>query len=524
MTEASPTASEGFLPAPADNAVQPIPLTNSHDEPTERRHPKYYFDDGTVLLLVGGVSYRIHRYLLSRDSPVWATILASGSPADELNLADKSTLDFDAFLDVLYSTYYRAPTLTTTSEWSAVLRLATEWSFEDVRTLAIENLTPIASPVEKLVLSYSHAIPEWRPSAYTALCTRDRTLTAAEIAAIQAEDVAVIMSVREVLLREGAQLGTSDVSARVAVVLHAEMQPDTSALETNASPYAEPAIVAMRAEGPAVFGSATPDGTTPSLSSPTSASVDSTPSVPAPPPSSDYRADIAGLFDVIGKDTLQEVATEIIRGINCGDNAHGFAILEYTISLIYEKTVAASHYSPDRSLWIDLYELIVRGLPSEASAFTSGEAQNDEDLPRSARKCIVDRLLAQIESVKSMSEDTSSKGVQGDNLTAYVFATLGFKELLTVADVHEVLESSMALAEDYQRNGRQMQLFCRLLTAAAPQLRRSLIRVDRADTRKRMNCYMSGVQMARDIISIYDQEGRSWINNALQMMSGLGWH
>lgn len=101
-------------------------------------------------------------------------------------------------------------------EWLAVLRLATEWSFDGIRSLAIERLEPIANPIEKIVLSHSHSIPEWLPAAYVSLCQRPYPLTAAEIRAIQAEDVELVMSVRETIIRAQLPLETSEISARVA--------------------------------------------------------------------------------------------------------------------------------------------------------------------------------------------------------------------------------------------------------------------------------------------------------------------
>ncbi|EKM59128.1 uncharacterized protein PHACADRAFT_63712, partial [Phanerochaete carnosa HHB-10118-sp] len=150
-----------------------------------------------------GISFRLHRYLFSRDSSYFANIFTHHSSPESLNLVDKKSSDFDAFLSVLYSTCYRSPDITSVDEWSAVLRLATEWSFDSIRNLAMERLEPLASPIEKIVLSHTHSIPNWLPAAYVSLCQRSHPLTAAEIRAIQAEDIELIMSVRETMLRAG---------------------------------------------------------------------------------------------------------------------------------------------------------------------------------------------------------------------------------------------------------------------------------------------------------------------------------
>ncbi|EKM59114.1 uncharacterized protein PHACADRAFT_249345 [Phanerochaete carnosa HHB-10118-sp] len=111
---------------------------------------------------------------------------------------------------------YRSPGITSVDEWTAVLHLATEWSFDDIRVLSIERLEPIASPIEKIFLSHSHSIPEWLPAAYVSLCQCPHSLTAAEIRTIQAEDVELIMSVREAMLHARLPSEASEISARVA--------------------------------------------------------------------------------------------------------------------------------------------------------------------------------------------------------------------------------------------------------------------------------------------------------------------
>ncbi|EKM59092.1 uncharacterized protein PHACADRAFT_249288, partial [Phanerochaete carnosa HHB-10118-sp] len=213
----SPTP-ESATPSLTTETGRSAPFVD-RDCPSQNRHPKYYFDDGSTVVLVGGFRYRLHRYLFSRDSPHFASIFARCVPSESIDLADKKSSDFDAFLSVLYSTCHRLPDITTVDEWSAVLRLATEWSFDGIRNLAIERLEPIASPIEKIVLSHSHSIASWLPAAYISLCQRPHPLTAAEIRAIEAEDVEVVMSVRETILRAGLPSEVSEISAHVANVM-----------------------------------------------------------------------------------------------------------------------------------------------------------------------------------------------------------------------------------------------------------------------------------------------------------------
>ncbi|GJE84042.1 hypothetical protein PsYK624_001170 [Phanerochaete sordida] len=235
MSQSSPTSgSISPSSSPAADTGQPGP--SAHDDTLEKKHPEYYFDDGSVEFVVEGLRYRVHQYLFSRDSPYWANIFTRPLPLEPLDLpSGKDVLDFDAFLAVLYATCYRPPGISTTREWSAVLCLATEWSFDGIRRLAIEHLEATASPIEKIVLSHSHAIPEWLPVAYVSLCQRDSPLSAAEIRAVRAEDVELIMSVREALLRERVPLDTSDVSAHVARAMELSRTAEASTSSESAS-------------------------------------------------------------------------------------------------------------------------------------------------------------------------------------------------------------------------------------------------------------------------------------------------
>ncbi|GJE99208.1 hypothetical protein PsYK624_154570 [Phanerochaete sordida] len=479
----SPRASAQDLPIPATETAQNV----SSVKQAQYKHPKYYFDDGSVLFLVGGLSYRVHRYLFSRESPYWSALLPRESNSDTFDLADKDTHDFDAFLDVLYSTCYRSPDISTTREWSAVLRLATEWSFDGIRALAVERLEPIASPIEKLVLSYSHAIAEWRSAAYTALCARNEPLTASEVAAMQAEDVALIMSVRETLLREGVWPGTSVDYPRVAEAVAVAMEPGAVGPE-EAPPAAKPTSA-------------------PALSSSVDVATDNTSFTASPTTFSDFYADISGLLDVLGEETFLEVATEITRWINSGNNEHGYTVLEYTADVLFDKVARG-----DGCTWhAKLCGWLVRELPERTSAFATRDVQ----------KYLFNRFLAKMEGIRSRSESVSSATSSRDTHIANLIGELSREGLLVVADFCEVLEASMPNAPERERRERQLQLFCQLLSAAAPHVRQSLVRTNREDIRLRMDRCMSAIRDVKKAQVNYGTE--SVLKDALKAMSRMGW-
>lgn len=144
---------------------------------------------------------------------------------------------------------YRQPRIASVEEWTSVLRLATKWSFDAIRALAIGRLELIASPVDKISISHTFGITHWLQGAYTALCMRLATLSADEIRALQAEDVALIMKVREDVLCHSDLSRTlahaSDVSSRVA-----ELLPSPSADQVEASPSETASVGTDRLEPP----------------------------------------------------------------------------------------------------------------------------------------------------------------------------------------------------------------------------------------------------------------------------------
>ena len=83
------------------------------------------------------------------------------------------------------------------NEWTSVLRLASERSFHDIQNLALRKLDLIATPVDKLVISHKYDLPHWLLDAYISLCVRGKSLSVTEIKALPAEDVALIIEVRE---------------------------------------------------------------------------------------------------------------------------------------------------------------------------------------------------------------------------------------------------------------------------------------------------------------------------------------
>lgn len=85
----------------------------------------------------------------------------------------------------------------TTDEWAAILHLAAKWKFETIKVLAIERLSAIAPPIDKITLGKQYGIVEWLADAYKAICKRPDPLTIEEGTRLGLEDVIRISAMRQ---------------------------------------------------------------------------------------------------------------------------------------------------------------------------------------------------------------------------------------------------------------------------------------------------------------------------------------
>ncbi|KZV59967.1 hypothetical protein PENSPDRAFT_594636, partial [Peniophora sp. CONT] len=133
-------------------------------------------------------------------SPFWARELAhAGRDLSPVSLEDVSKQEMDAFLSMLYPSAAKDRDSKTVTDWSAILRLATMWQFQEQRELAIAALESLASPLEKLVLARAHGVEPWLHPAFVALCMRRTTLSLQEAATLSLQDTLHIMAAREAL-------------------------------------------------------------------------------------------------------------------------------------------------------------------------------------------------------------------------------------------------------------------------------------------------------------------------------------
>ncbi|TDL16685.1 hypothetical protein BD410DRAFT_795076 [Rickenella mellea] len=116
-----------------------------------KRHPTLWFDDGNIILAATFSLFRVHRGLLSMNSPVFADMFSmphpdadsiengfEGLPVVEITDTD---VDFTHLLSFFYDhRYYQGGTMTTFEKISGLLRTSTKYQMDNLRNEVISHL------------------------------------------------------------------------------------------------------------------------------------------------------------------------------------------------------------------------------------------------------------------------------------------------------------------------------------------------------------------------------------------------
>ncbi|KAJ7072894.1 hypothetical protein C8F01DRAFT_1105624 [Mycena amicta] len=129
------------------------------------KHPRFWFPDGNLTLVVEDTEYRLHQYLFNDFVPAF--------------YQGQTKKALDRFLSVLYPSEYTQHECTTAEEWISVLQVAHPRHPKVVR-LAVQQLSSCASAVDKIWLSQLYDIKEWLEPAFLELALRKKPLTVEE--------------------------------------------------------------------------------------------------------------------------------------------------------------------------------------------------------------------------------------------------------------------------------------------------------------------------------------------------------
>ncbi|TDL16705.1 hypothetical protein BD410DRAFT_731067 [Rickenella mellea] len=127
-----------------------------------KRHPNLWFNNGRIIFMTEDTMFRLHRTLLSMDSPVFADLLddpqqdrREGFERLQIMEVPDNDTDFTHLLCYIYDhKYYQGGTKTTFEKISSLLRMSTKYQMDDLRGEIIAHLAlAYPSTLENYVLA-----------------------------------------------------------------------------------------------------------------------------------------------------------------------------------------------------------------------------------------------------------------------------------------------------------------------------------------------------------------------------------
>jgi len=174
------------------------------------RHADYYIHGGDIIFRVEDTLFRVHRFFFTRESAFFRSKLPHPPPPGEFTkgssdvhpLVLEGTLeaDFERFLWVFYNPKYSLYHAST-EEWTSILKLAHQWSFDGVKDLALRELERLEiPPLRKIVIYQSYGVDRrLLQNAFTALAIRDKPMTIEEGQELGLETVIQLARARELV-------------------------------------------------------------------------------------------------------------------------------------------------------------------------------------------------------------------------------------------------------------------------------------------------------------------------------------
>ncbi|TFY54990.1 hypothetical protein EVG20_g9486, partial [Dentipellis fragilis] len=185
MSESSKATEAALVVGPSDGNGEECSMTPSQ---APRRHEKYYIEDRLSIFSVEDCLFKVHRYYLILESPVFkdmfmcppeAGMLEGESDLRPIVLPDTTRKEFEALLDFLYNRMYNRYPSFSLSKWMDLLTIADRFQFENVRERAIDELTTSEKSmdaVDELLVSVKCRVPQWTIPALSKLVTQPNIL------------------------------------------------------------------------------------------------------------------------------------------------------------------------------------------------------------------------------------------------------------------------------------------------------------------------------------------------------------
>ncbi|KAL1741461.1 hypothetical protein HDZ31DRAFT_12221, partial [Schizophyllum fasciatum] len=193
----SPTTEH--IPHDVLRASSPV-LDNDGPAAPEYAAPhRFYLKDGNLKLeLDDGTFYNVHRYFFETHAPRFADECIREGRHATARLPNVSGVDFERLLAIIYPSELGKCDICTVQEWASVLRLARRWSISSLSELAIREIKPKASTIDKVALAREFDFGKaWLLPAFLDLCTRPRWIQHEEAERLGLRTVVEIGRVRE---------------------------------------------------------------------------------------------------------------------------------------------------------------------------------------------------------------------------------------------------------------------------------------------------------------------------------------
>ncbi|KAH6894024.1 hypothetical protein BKA70DRAFT_1320305 [Coprinopsis sp. MPI-PUGE-AT-0042] len=128
---------------------------------------------------VEGVIFQLPKYRFVEESEAFMGMVAKGGGDGPIEL-DVALVEFESFLKAFLpraSAMYDDKPGLTQEEWISVLKLSTLWLFNDLRELAISNLSspwlcPISDPIDLICLAKEYRVQGWLLQGYEQVVDR----------------------------------------------------------------------------------------------------------------------------------------------------------------------------------------------------------------------------------------------------------------------------------------------------------------------------------------------------------------
>ncbi|KAJ2930171.1 hypothetical protein H1R20_g6960, partial [Candolleomyces eurysporus] len=169
------------------------------------RDKSYFWD--SVTFLCEKRLFRVPKYRFLANSEVFASKYGlttdtdtDSEYADVPITLDASADDFRNFLKALYPKCVEGKLCLKQGEWISVLKLSTEWHFNEFRKRAITALSTelkLGRPVDKVALGLKYNVSPWLKDGFFELVTRKEVMTVADAGRIRWQSAITLYGIRD---------------------------------------------------------------------------------------------------------------------------------------------------------------------------------------------------------------------------------------------------------------------------------------------------------------------------------------